>query len=75
MGNRKSIELHGHQTSLSIEEEFWTALRQMAAEQGVGVYSLIARIAQHNPNMRSNLSSAVRVFVLQHYKEGDRGKS
>lgn len=64
---KKSVELHGHQTSLNIEDEFWTALRQMAAEQGIGVYSLIARIEEHQP-VRSNLSSAVRVFVLKHYQ-------
>jgi predicted DNA-binding ribbon-helix-helix protein len=63
-----TIKLHGHQTSLNIEEAFWTALQGIAAEQGVGVSSLIARIEQHHQD--SNLSSAVRVFVLRHYQQG-----
>jgi predicted DNA-binding ribbon-helix-helix protein len=66
--SKRSVELHGHQTSLSIEDEFWSALRQIAAEQSIGLYSLIARIEQHHP--RENLSSAVRVFVLKHYQQG-----
>jgi predicted DNA-binding ribbon-helix-helix protein len=66
--NKRSVELHGHQTSLSVEDAFWNALRQIASEQGIGVYSLIARIEQHHP--QENLSSAVRVFVLKHYQQG-----
>jgi predicted DNA-binding ribbon-helix-helix protein len=64
--SKKSVEIRGHQTSLSLEDEFWSALREMAAEQGIGLYSLIARIEQHNPGL--TLSSAVRVFVLKHYQ-------
>jgi predicted DNA-binding ribbon-helix-helix protein len=66
--NKRSIELHGQQTSLTVEDEFWSALRQIAAEQSIGLYSLIARIEQHHP--QENLSSAVRVFVLKHYQQG-----
>jgi predicted DNA-binding ribbon-helix-helix protein len=67
MAARHSIEIRGRQTSISIEDAFWTALRQIATAQGIGVYSLIARIEQHHP--QENLSSAVRVFVLKHYQQ------
>lgn len=68
MAHKKSIELHGQRTSLSIEDAFWAALHEIAAEQSIGVYSLIARIEQHHP--QETLSSAVRVFVLKHYQQG-----
>jgi predicted DNA-binding ribbon-helix-helix protein len=65
--NKRSIELRGHRTSLKIEDEFWYALRQMAAEQNIGVTALIGRIAEH-AHAQENLSSAVRTFVLKHYQ-------
>lgn len=67
--NKRSIELGGSRTSISIEDAFWSSLHQIAAEQGIGVELLIARIAEHH-DPKSNLSSAVRVFVLKHYLSG-----
>lgn len=64
MSHKRSIEISGHRTSITIEDEFWTALNQIAAEQNIGVQTIVARIAQHE---QSSLSSAVRVFVLRHY--------
>ena len=67
--NKRSIELHGHQTSLSIEAAFWAALHDIALKQGIGVYALIARIDERKP-LQESLSSAVREFVLKHYQQG-----
>jgi predicted DNA-binding ribbon-helix-helix protein len=64
---KHSVEINGRATSIKIEDEFWSALHQIAAEQSVGVQAIVARIAQHE---QSNLSAAVRVFVLKHYQRG-----
>jgi predicted DNA-binding ribbon-helix-helix protein len=56
--------LDGHKTSVSLEEEFWTALKEIAHFQGVTVSSLVTAIDA--TRKQSNLSSAVRVFVLEH---------
>jgi predicted DNA-binding ribbon-helix-helix protein len=65
--NRKrSIEIHGRQTSLNIEEAFWTALQKIAASENVRPSDLVAAIDKERHHL--NLSSAVRLFVLDHYR-------
>lgn len=59
-----SITLHGHRTSFSLEEEFFTALREIAEGRGQSLASLIAQVDEtREPG--ENLSSALRVFVLR----------
>lgn len=58
---KRSVTVAGHATSLSLEEAFWRALKQLAAERGMSVNALVAEI---DARRRGNLSSAVRVFVL-----------
>ena len=59
---KRSITIAGHRTSLSMEEEFWTALKTLAVADGKSTSELIAE----NDKTRGvrNLSSSVRVFVL-----------
>jgi predicted DNA-binding ribbon-helix-helix protein len=65
--NKRSIEIDGHRTSVSLEDAFWAELKKIAAIRNVRTAELIATI---NPGRKhSNLSSAIRVFVLQHYRE------
>jgi predicted DNA-binding ribbon-helix-helix protein len=54
--------IDGHRTSVSLEAEFWAVLREIAAARGVSVNGLVARIDRAR---EGNLSSAIRVFVLQ----------
>lgn len=69
---KRSVALAGHRTSLTLEPEFWDAVAGLAAEAGLSVAGLIARIdAQRvetgglaNPSP-GGLSSAVRVHVLK----------
>lgn len=58
-----SVSLSGHQTSISLESEFADALRKIAATRG----SSVAAIINHIDTTRGtrNLSSAIRVWVLQ----------
>lgn len=58
---KHSIELFGHKTSISLEEEFWDALCEIATEKKTSVLSLIKQI---DSKRTTPLSSAVRVFVL-----------
>lgn len=64
MVRKYSITLHGHRTSFSLEEEFFTALREIAEGRGQSLASLIAQVDEtREPG--ENLSSALRVFVLR----------
>jgi len=65
--NKRSIVIAGHATSLWIEDEFWSALKEIAAQRGVSLGQLVSQIDQGRQG--SNLSSALRVFVLGTYRK------
>jgi predicted DNA-binding ribbon-helix-helix protein len=60
---KRSVVIGGHKTSVSLEEPFWTALKQIAHAQHVTLSALVAQI--DDTREQSNLSSAIRVFVLR----------
>ena len=64
--NRYSLSLHGHRTSVSLEPEFWAALKMLAARQGQSVAGLVQQIDDERTakGARCGLSSALRVYVL-----------
>lgn len=64
---KRSIAIAGHRTSISLEEPFWSALTEIASGRGLSVSSLVAEIDRDRPS-KTNLSSAVRVFVLDWYR-------
>ena len=59
---KRSVMIAGHRTSVSLETEFWDALREIAAARGQSVQALIGGIDAERG--ARNLSSAIRVFVL-----------
>jgi predicted DNA-binding ribbon-helix-helix protein len=63
---KHSFAIRGHRTSISLEAEFWDALREAAAAEGVGLSALVARIDQDRG--AAGLSSAVRVWVLDYFR-------
>ncbi len=63
---KRSITIAGHRTSVSIEDDFWRALGEIAAERGMNSAALIAEIDQARG--RANLSSAIRSTVLAWYR-------
>ena len=69
--NKRSIEIHGRQTSVNIEDAFWTALQKIAATHNVRPSDIVAAIDK--ARQHDNLSSAVRVFVLDHYRSKVEG--
>jgi len=60
---KRSVVIAGHRTSVSLEQAFWEALKQIAAEEGVSLAALVARVDAGRG--KANLSSALRVFVLE----------
>ena len=63
----RSININGHKTSISLEEAFWSALKDIAHERGETLSHLVGSIdAKHE---FGNLSSAIRLFVLEYYRD------
>ena len=68
---KHSLTLHGHRTSVSLEPEFWDAFRMIASELGVPLNQLAADIDDSRQG-DAGLASAIRVFVLNHYRAATR---
>ena len=64
---QRSISFAGYKTSVSLEDEFWNSLKEIAVERGMTVAELV-RTIDGNRN-HSNLSSAIRLFVLGVYRD------
>ena len=68
---KRSVVIKGHKTSVSLEPPFWSALKQIADQKAVSLAALIAEIdAARGPEPGANLSSALRVFVLEAVRQG-----
>ncbi len=63
---KRSVVIAGHRTSVSLEPAFWDALKAVAARRGVSLNRLIAEI---DAARTGNLSSAIRVFVLNSFRD------
>ena len=61
---KRSIVIAGHKASISLEDAFWNALKTIAAERNLKVSQLLAAI--DTQRQTGNLSSALRLFVLNH---------
>ncbi|MBE0703113.1 MAG: aryl-sulfate sulfotransferase [Bradyrhizobiaceae bacterium] len=64
---KRSVVVDGHKTSVSLEDAFWSSLKDIAARRGLSLSMQIAAIDQHRRT--SNLSSAIRLFVLDYFRE------
>jgi predicted DNA-binding ribbon-helix-helix protein len=67
---KRSVTIAGHATSLTLEAEFWEALRQVAALRGLSLNALVATV---DAGRGGNLSSALRLFILDCYRRGELG--
>jgi predicted DNA-binding ribbon-helix-helix protein len=64
---KRSVVVAGHKTSVSLEGAFWNALNEIAAARNIRVSKLISTIkSKRQPG--SNLSSAIRLFILDYYQ-------
>lgn len=64
---KHSVTIRGHRTSFSLEQPFLEELRAIAAARGVTLAALIAEVDGERPR-EANLSSALRIFVLEQAK-------
>ena len=63
---KRSIVIAGHKTSVSLEDAFWTGLKDIAASRNITLSELVALI--DSERQHGNLSSAIRLFVLDFYR-------
>ena len=64
---KRSVVIGGHKTSVSLEDEFWDSIKEIAGEREQSTSDLISAVAEGRD--RTNLSSALRIFTLNHYKQ------
>ena len=64
---KRSIAVAGHRTSISLEQPFWDALKEIATSDGRSISSLLADIDRTRAP-EANLSSSVRLFVLDWFR-------
>jgi predicted DNA-binding ribbon-helix-helix protein len=72
---KRSIVIRGHKTSVSLEEAFWIGMKEISHERAVTLSELVGEIDTNR--QLGNLSSAIRLFVLDHYRSravGPTGK-
>lgn len=67
---KHSVRIAGHATSVSLEPAFWRALCEIAARRGIPVDALLTAI---DAERGGNLSSAIRLFVLECCRRGELG--
>ena len=63
---KRSIFINGNKTSVSLENEFWNALKEIAKYKDTTVSKLVEEIARQRSTI--NLSSAIRIFVYNHFR-------
>lgn len=64
---KRSLSIAGHRTSISLEDEFWEALKEIAAAENRPVAALVVEV--DSGRGATNLSSALRLHALAHYRE------
>jgi predicted DNA-binding ribbon-helix-helix protein len=63
---KRSIVIAGHKTSVSLEDAFWKGLKEIAGSRDMTLSDLVSAI--DSDRRHGNLSSAIRLFVLDHYR-------
>jgi predicted DNA-binding ribbon-helix-helix protein len=63
---KRSIVIAGHKTSVSLEDAFWKGLKEIASDRDLTLSDMVASIDAERK--LGNLSSAIRLFVLDHYR-------
>ena len=65
----RSVPIGGRRTSVRLESAMWDALADIAEERGKTIHDLIAEIDRAR---RTNLTSAIRVYIVEHYRAAIR---
>ncbi|MGR3637843.1 MAG: ribbon-helix-helix domain-containing protein [Shimia sp.] len=64
---KRSLTLRGHRTSVSLEDDFWRAFREIAEEKDIPINALAAEIDAQR-DLKAGLATAIRLYVLNHYR-------
>lgn len=67
---KRSLTLKGHRTSVSLEDDFWVAFKEIASEKQLPINVLAAQIDAER-GLDAGLASAIRIYVLRHYRSTD----
>ncbi len=67
---KRSVVINGHKTSVSLEDPFWVDLKKIAHTQQTTLSELVTKI--DGTREQGNLSSAIRLFVLHHFRSEDK---
>jgi predicted DNA-binding ribbon-helix-helix protein len=73
VGNKRSIKINGRPTGICVEGPFWKALKEIASKRSTSLSGLVAEI--DGARQQPNLSSAIRLYVLEHYRSHTELKS
>lgn len=65
---KRSLTLRGHRTSVSLEDAFWQAFREIAEEKSMAINVLAAEI-DAGRGVETGLATAIRLYVLAHYRD------
>ncbi|SMP10084.1 ribbon-helix-helix domain-containing protein [Shimia sagamensis] len=65
---KRSLTLRGHRTSVSLEDDFWRAFRDIANEKSLPINALAAEIDAER-DLEAGLATAIRLYVLAHYRD------
>jgi predicted DNA-binding ribbon-helix-helix protein len=71
---KRSLTLRGHRTSVSLEDEFWRAFRDIARQQGKAINQLAAEVDAER-GLDTGLATAIRLYVLRTLQDRVRGQS
>ena len=71
---KRSLTLKGHRTSVSLEDPFWRAFREIAKTKGKAINELAAEI-DASRGVESGLASAIRLYVLDFYRTRDQDRA
>ena len=63
---KRSIVVAGHKTSVSLEEAFWTGMKEISQLRGLTLSELVGEIDEGRT--QGNLSSAIRLYVLEYFR-------
>jgi predicted DNA-binding ribbon-helix-helix protein len=64
---KRSLTLRGHRTSVSLEDDFWRAFRDIAEDKNIPINTLAAQIDAER-DLDAGLATAIRLYVLAHFR-------
>jgi len=70
---KRSIVVGGHKTSVSLEEAFWNGMKEISRQRSMALSEMVGEIDSNR--QQGNLSSAIRLFVLDHFKSRALGST